>query len=115
MHYGEGRGTLGHLACASFQSTNSRDDPVINPCHNFSGLEPSENFAKLSVDLEAELSSSRGDLLIRGFREHVIDFFVGVRVCDTNQSSNQLRQPSDVIKLAKTEKKKKCLSDCANQ
>ena len=111
----EGRDALGCLACAGFQPTNVRDEPIINPCRDLNGLNPNQKLTEPSTGLEAELNTNRGDLLMRGFWERGTDCIIDVRTCDVNQTSYLDREPASVIKSAEKEKKKKYLNDCLNQ
>ena len=49
----EGRDALGCLACASFQPTNTRDEPIVNPCRELDGLGPRKKLTGPSIGIEA--------------------------------------------------------------
>ena len=81
----EGRDALGCLACAGFQTTNVRDEPIVNPCRDLNGLNPNQKLIEPCAD-QAELNTIRRDLLIRGFWERGTDCIIDVRTCDVNQT-----------------------------
>ena len=47
----EGRDTLECLDCARSQTTNVRDEPIMNPCRALNGLNPNQKLKELSIGL----------------------------------------------------------------
>ena len=107
----ESRDTLGCLACAGFQPSNVRDEPLINPCRDIGGKNDTHVEPQTGLELEAD----RGDLLIRGFWDRSTDCIIDVRICDVHQPSYLVRNPVSILKSAETSKKTKYLKGCLDQ
>ena len=80
----EGRNSLGCLACSSFQPTNARDEPIMNPYRDLTGLTICSMLTKSSTVLTVELNLDIDDLTLRGFWERRTDCIIDVRTCDVN-------------------------------
>jgi hypothetical protein len=101
----ESRDTIGCMACAGFQPSNVRDEPLINPCRATDELKDSTTGISIEVQ-------DRGDLLVREFWDRNTDCIIDVRVCDVNQPSYLARKPTSILKTAENDKKRKYLAAC---
>ena len=96
----ESRDSTGYLACAGFQPSNVRNEPLINPCRDIGRKNESKKLIKSTSEIVAELNSDRDDLLIRRFWDRSTDFIIYVRICDVNQPSYLDRKPAIIINTA---------------
>lgn len=104
----ESRDIIGCMACAGFQPSNVRDEPLIHPCRGTTELRDSTS----GIEMEIQ---ERGDLLVRGFWTQNTDCIIDVRICDVNQPSYLVRKPSSIIKSSENDKKRKYLDACLEQ
>ena len=59
-HHGKSIDSLTHLPSVAFQSSNDRDEPLINTC---SSPEEISKHVDLSTRITAEINAKRGDIL----------------------------------------------------
>ena len=96
------------MACAGFQPSNARDEPLIHPCCDTAELRDSTSGIQMEVQ-------DRGDLLVRGFWSCNTDCIIDVRIYDMNQPSCLARKPSSILKSSENDKKRKHLDACLEQ
>jgi len=65
------------MACAGFQPSNVRDDPLIHLCCAIDELKDSTTGISMEIQ-------DCGDLLVRGFWDRYMDCIIDVRVYDVN-------------------------------
>ena len=107
----ESRDTLGCLACAGFQPSNVRDEPLIIPCRDIGGKNDKHIEPQTGIKLEAD----REYLLIRRFWDRSTDCIIDVCICDVHQPSYLARNPVNILKSVETSKKTKDLKNCLDQ
>ena len=93
----ESRDFLGWLACAGFLPSNVRDEPHIDPCCDIGRKDESKKFTESQTEIQCELKSDRGDLLIRVFWDRNTDCIIDVRICDVNQASYLTRKATSIV------------------
>ena len=99
------------MACAGFQPSNVRDEPLINPCREIGWKFDTHVEPQTGLELEA----GRGDLLIRRFWNRSTEFIIDVRICDVHQPSYLVRNPVNILKSAEISKKSKYLRNYLDQ
>ena len=104
--------SLGCLAYAGFKPSNVRDEPQINPCRDNRRKDESGKLIKPNTGVECEISSDRGDLLVRIFWDRNTDFIIDVRIVAIDQPSYPSRKPTSIIKSAEHAKKMHYLEPC---
>ena len=97
----ESRDTLGCLACAGFQPSNVRDEPLINPCRDIGGKNKKHIEPQTGIEFEAD----RGDLMIRVFWDRNTVCIIDILICDVHQPFYLARTPVNVLKSVETSKK----------